>query len=214
VSACGEKAIDYERRSAILSYLLAVLAGLLLSGVLIIDFRKVDVSPPRRVLSNVLNILVMTGVCIAAVYNNGLTYRFIIYAMLGVNLLYISNSDIREQTVSYETICISVICALAVLAFNKDNAWWNYILTGVGFTLVFMLISRVTRSAVGIGDALITGSIGLYLGFFHTLVVVILALLLGGVLSLILFILKKVTRQTPLPFAPFLAAGFLVSILI
>ena len=198
----------------LIRYILAVFIGSLLAGIINIEFRKKDVSPIRRMASVIINNLAMICICLLSVYYYGYTYRFIIYAMLSVNLLYISNCDIREQIVSYETITVSVICGLGVLIYNKDNVWWNYILSGIGFTVAFMLISRMTRSAVGIGDAFIVGVIGLYLGFFHTLAVVISALLLGGIISIILMLLKKVTRQTPLPFAPFLTAGFVVSILI
>jgi prepilin signal peptidase PulO-like enzyme (type II secretory pathway) len=144
---------------------------------------------------------------------HGFTYRFVIYAMLAVNLIYISNIDIREQAVSHEIIITSYICGLCVLIWNKDLAWWEPLLSGAVYGLVFALISRATHSALGFGDALITGAIGVYLGFFHTLIVVVYAVIFGGLLSLILFILKRVTKQSTLPFAPFLAIGFFASII-
>ena len=198
----------------LIGYILAVLTGLLLAGIINIEFIKKDISPVIRLASVIVNTVAMAGFCLLFVYFFGLTYRFIVYTMLTVNLLLISNYDIREQSVSRETVIVSVICALAVLVYNKDSVWWDLILTGIGFTAVFILISRITRSAIGIGDAFITGVIGLYLGFFHTVTVIFLALLLGGVISIILFVMKKVSRKTPLPFAPFLAAGFLVSIIL
>ena len=198
----------------ITEYILAGLIGLLFAGIINIDFRKKDVSPMRRVLSMAANAIIMVCLCLICAHYYGVTYRFVIYTMLAVNLLYISNYDIREQAVSYEIIIVSVICALAVLVYNKDNTWWNYILSGIGYAAVFMMISRMTRSAIGIGDAFITGVIGLYLGFFHALIVVFYAFLLGGLISIILFLMKKVSRQTTLPFVPFLTAGFIVSILL
>lgn len=195
-------------------HMCAAIIGLLLAGVINLDFRKKDMSPVSRRASIVINIISMMCVCMLVVHYYGFTYRFVVYTMLSVNLLYISNYDVRERSVSRETIAAAVVCGLAVLIYNKDSAWWNYILSGIGFAAVFMLMSRMTRGAIGAGDALITGVIGLYLGFYHTLAVVIFALLIGGIVSIVLFIMKKVTRQTPLPFAPFLAAGFVVSMLI
>ena len=198
----------------LIRYILAVLIGIFLAGIINMEFKKNDTSPIRRTASITINIIAMICICLILAFHAGLTYRFIVYSMLSANLLYISNCDIREQAVSYETIAVFIMCSLAVLIFNKDNVWWNYILSGIGFSALFILISRLTRSAIGIGDALIIGAIGLCLGFYHTFAVVIFALLLGGIISIILFLLKKVTRQTTLPFAPFLTAGFLVSILI
>ena len=194
--------------------IIAAFIGLLLSAVVNRVFRSKDAIPNRRTASMIINAIIMAGSCSLFCYYYGFTYRFIIYTMLTVNLLYISNYDIREQTVSFEMIAAAVVCALAVLIYNKDNIWWNYIVSGIGFTLIFVLVSRLTRGAIGIGDALITGVIGLYLGFYQTLAVIIYALFISGIVSLVLFIMKKVSRQTPLPFAPFLTAGFLVSVLI
>jgi len=185
----------------------------LLSGIVNIGFRKKDVSPVYRVASSIINTVIMLYICLFSVHYYGLTYRFIVYNLLAVNLLYISNYDIREQTVPLKSISVSVLCALAVLVWNKDNAWWIYILSGLAYGITFLLISRITRGALGTGDALIIGTIGIYLGFLHTLAVLFYAFFLGGIFSLILFIMRKASRQTSLPFAPFLTAGFLVSIL-
>ena len=198
----------------IINYVLAGLIGILLSGITIIDFYKSDETITRRVASNVINPLVMMIVCLFSVHYFGFTYRFIVYSMLAANLLYISNCDIREHSVTIETIIVSVLCALSVLLWNRDNAWWNYILSGIGYTFVFLLVSRFSRNAFGQGDALIIGIIGLYLGFSHTFASLFFGLFFGGLFSLVLFTMKKVSRHTPLPFAPFLTAGFIVSILL
>ena len=198
----------------IIRYAEAGLAGLLLSGIINIDYIKTDLPPVYRVTSSIVNSVIMPGLCLIFVHYYGFTYRFIVYSLLAVNLLYISNYDIREQNVSLESITVSVLGALAALVWNRDNAWWFYILSGIAYGIVFLLASRITRGALGPGDALIIGTIGLYLGFLHTLTVVFYALFLGGIISLILFIMRKVSRQTPLPFAPFLTAGFIVSILL
>jgi prepilin signal peptidase PulO-like enzyme (type II secretory pathway) len=191
---------------------LAALIGLPFAFIININFNKA-ISRRRRAVSNAANVFAMAGACVLFVYYYGLTYRFVIYVMLTVNLLYMSNCDIREKAVSRETIIVSVICALAALIWNKDSAWWACVASGLGFAGIFMLVSRITRGSIGSGDALIIGVIGLHLGFFHALAVIFYALLLGGVLSLILFLMKKVSRRTSLPFVPFLTAGFLVSIL-
>ena len=161
-----------------------------------------------------VNVILMTGMCLLFAWLYGFSCRFIIYTVLTANLLYISNRDIRERAVSFEAIAVSAACGLAVLLFNKDNNWWNYILSGIGFAVFFILISRITKNAIGAGDALIIGVIGLFLGFYHTLSVIFFGLSLGGIAALALVAAKKVSRNTPLPFAPFLTAGFLVSILI
>ena len=198
----------------VVRYVLACFIGLLLAGVVSLDFIKPDESPFRRNISCAVNAAFMLGICILSVHFYGFTYRFIIFSMLAVNLLYVSNSDIREQVVSFSSLAVSVFCALAVLIWNKDSLWWVYMISGIGYALLFLLVSRITRSAFGQGDALIIGSIGLYLGFIHASAVLFYAFLIGGIISLILIFMKKVSRQTPLPFAPFLAAGFLVSILL
>jgi prepilin signal peptidase PulO-like enzyme (type II secretory pathway) len=140
--------------------------------------------------------------------------RCVVFAALASNLVYMSNYDIRYKAVSNEVLIVGAVCALCVLVWNDETAWWSLLLAGVIYFGVFAAISKITKGALGMGDAMIIGVIALYLGLLSTLFVVFYAVVLSGLLSFVLFLTKRVTKETTIPFAPFLCAGFFACIIV
>lgn len=81
----------------------------------------------------------------------------------------------------------------------------------VFFSTVF-LIAVATTKGMGIGDIKLAAVIGYCLGFFKTLCTFILASLAGIIFFITLRLFNKKTSK--IPFAPFTAAGYLLSELI
>lgn len=84
---------------------------------------------------------------------------------------------------------------------------------GIGVGLLFLLVSRVTREGMGYGDSWTILILGIYLGLWKLLEVLLAAFLFLGIAAVICLSLKKISRKYKLPFIPFLAAGYLCSIL-
>ncbi len=81
-------------------------------------------------------------------------------------------------------------------------------LGGVALGVLFLALSRFSGGKIGAGDALILMVSGIYLGIFENLRFMMLGMLLAAGLSVLLLLLKKVRRNTALPFAPFLMAAY------
>jgi leader peptidase (prepilin peptidase) / N-methyltransferase len=64
---------------------------------------------------------------------------------------------------------------------------------------------------MGEGDPYIAGIIGLWLGLFMSIVFMVISFALGGVIALILLILKKKRKGQVIPFGPVLYLGFLIT---
>ncbi|MGH9069066.1 MAG: prepilin peptidase [Acidimicrobiales bacterium] len=85
----------------------------------------------------------------------------------------------------------------------------------VAFAALFA-IHLVQPRGMGFGDVRLAGLIGLFLGWFslgQVAVGLFLGFLLAGVVGLALMALGRAGRKTRVPFAPFLAAGAMVSVL-
>lgn len=103
-------------------------------------------------------------------------------------------------------ICASVTVLVFVLCFQKSMLWSR--LWGGALGIVFFLISKYTREAVGYGDSWLILLLGVYLGRYEALQVLLVAAL--GVAIYALFCLWKHhwKRDVTIPFAPFLAAAY------
>lgn len=83
---------------------------------------------------------------------------------------------------------------------------------GLGFGL-FYLVYCFSRGGMGGGDVRLAGMLGLALGWRKLLLALLVAFVAGAVVSVLLLLLKRVTRKDPMPFGPFLAAGGYVAAL-
>jgi len=88
---------------------------------------------------------------------------------------------------------------------------------GAGVLFVFYLVLALAKpGGMGLGDVKLAGVIGLYLGWlgWGPLVVgVAAAFVLGGIVGIVLILIRRATRSSGIPFGPWMLAGAWVGIL-
>lgn len=97
------------------------------------------------------------------------------------------------------------------IIFNilTDGHSLGSVIGGVIIGIILVLISIVTRGKVGIGDGLMVSVLGLYLGFWDNLFLLMTSLFLSAIFAVLLIIIKKEDRSYQIPFIPFLLIGFI-----
>ena len=85
----------------------------------------------------------------------------------------------------------------------------------IGMTLgaVLVAVSKWSKEALGIGDALLILMIGMGMGIYQTALVVFYALFVTSVVCAVLLMMKRVGKKTRIPFVPFLLLGYVGGIL-
>ena len=81
----------------------------------------------------------------------------------------------------------------------------------------FIIISAIwffTKGKIGLGDAKLSAFIAMAIGLFGWFIALFVAALSGLLFALTSIKLKKSSFRDPLPFAPFLALGCVVSVLV
>jgi leader peptidase (prepilin peptidase) / N-methyltransferase len=94
----------------------------------------------------------------------------------------------------------------------------NHILgmvSGAGVLVALGLLSKILYGTFGFGagDIKLIAAMGLFLGFELTLLTLIAAIFMGGCLAIVGLALKKLDRQSKLPFGSFLGIAFILVIL-
>lgn len=120
--------------------------------------------------------------------------------------------DFRDRIIPNELMLASAICGL-VFAFLPGLQGWSDALIGAGVGFgVLLLLAIVFRGGMGMGDVKLAGVMGLFLGWPEVATALMVAFLVGGVVSLLLLVLRVVRRKDHIPFGPFLAAGGAVAL--
>lgn len=137
-------------------------------------------------------------------------------AIAGVVLTYI---DIRVQLLPNAIVLPSypvviVLLALGALVTGEWVAFGRALAAGAALWSLFALVVLFHSAGMGFGDVKLVGLLAMPAGWFGVLEVLLglfLAFCLGGLVALVLLLLRRVHRRSPIPFGPFLIVGFLAA---
>ena len=113
---------------------------------------------------------------------------------------------------------LGIVCIIAYQDKNLDYLKMRligFVAGGLVIWLIALIGSAIMRKkAMGMGDVKLMAIIGLYLGAFPELLMVIgLSAFSGAVIGTLLIVTGKKSRQSPIPYGPFLAGAAVVVLL-
>lgn len=118
-------------------------------------------------------------------------------------------SDIRFRKVP--TVCLiigGVLAAVYCLVFQREQ--WVLSAMGLLAGVVFTLISKVTKEGIGYGDSILICILGVYLGLWSLLEMLLITWVLVAVAAMVVLIKKRCSRKATIPMMPFLMLGYIV----
>jgi len=176
--------------------------------------RYCGASIPKRVLLVELATAVMfLGLYLYFGLNAELAIAIFYFSLLLVILLI----DLEHQIILNVIIYPLAACVLAINALTPEMAFTPGFLNGLaggGAGLVlFMLIVLFSRGGMGLGDVKMAGLMGFMLGFPNVFVGIFLAVVTGGIVAVVVLMLKRKNRKQAIPFGPFLSLGTMAALL-
>ncbi len=160
----------------------------------------------------------------------GLSVSFAFIAFYGCLFLIIGIIDLEHHLIldkiSYPAMVMVLIIAVfqlppELISLNLGWPWAGIVSSlmggamGLSFLLLayFLTFAIYKREAIGFGDVKLAALIGLATGPRLVFLALTLGAILGGVLGIILLLLKLKERKEPLPFGSFLAISTLLTLL-
>ena len=147
----------------------------------------------------------------------GFSVHYASLVIFSVLLILISFMDIEHMIIPDFLMLIGIGLGIAysIYAGNLTES-----LVGICFGFLFMFILGgsaklvMKKEALGDGDIKLMVMLGANLGIERTLLSVLGASIMGAAVGIILILFEKLKKEDYIPFAPFLALGAVVSILI
>jgi len=148
---------------------------------------------------------------ISVIYFLKLPSQLFIYHLALLYLaLFIAVVDLKTKTVPLTIIAFGLILVVPLkIIFNQPEILEPIIAAISGFSFFYLLYKFVPGS-VGLGDAFFSALVGLFLGTTGIFITIISGFILGGLITTILLMLKRVDRKTKIPMVPFLTAGVIL----
>ncbi|MBM4460071.1 MAG: prepilin peptidase [Chloroflexi bacterium] len=129
-------------------------------------------------------------------------------------LLLIAAIDLDVRLVLNEVLLVGAGLAL----LHAAAAGWSRLalaLIGGGLALgLFLLLALLQRGAMGAGDVKLAGLLGLMFGYPAALQALLLGVIVGGVVAAALLLTRRLGRKALIPYAPFLSAGGILTLLL
>ena len=115
---------------------------------------------------------------------------------------------------------VAIVAVLLVLASALTGEWLRLawaLAGGAGMFALYFVLALISPKGMGMGDVKFAAPLGLALGWFGWSVWVVglaAGFIIGGIVSLIALLLRRVTLRGSIPFGPSMLAGALVAILV
>ena len=145
--------------------------------------------------------------------------RSITDAIVALWLLMLGFIDFKDKIIPNTMIISGIVFWLGislVKILSKPSIWLDIIMPSlIGAFLcggILLLVAFIAKNALGMGDVKLFSVIGLLYGFTSTYSILVVTVFIMAIVSIVLLVAKKATRKTAIPMAPFVAAGFLLSV--
>jgi len=125
-------------------------------------------------------------------------------------LMIISFYDIRYGLIYDRLVILLALLSLYPL-FAGDISWENALLGSIMGSSLLEALRYLSRGGLGFGDVKFVAALGLWLGIENILLCLLLASMLGVLYGVGMLLGRRMQRNTPIPFGPFLALGALLA---
>lgn len=127
----------------------------------------------------------------------------------GLYLFMLSVADVRIRKLPVWILAAGGVAACAVRIYQRGIPV-ILVLAGAAVGVVFLAVSKVTEEGFGYGDSLLILVLGIYLGFWNLLGILLGAFLLCSLFAIAALAYHRFHRNTGYPFVPFLMASYIV----
>lgn len=172
------------------------------------DFKKLLLRPVGIIFAGLWLLLTLILIFICDIPGQYIQIADAILS-LGVIAVVDVKRHIIPNIITIAFLCSQLLCQFFITAQMLD--WLNAVFSII--VLVFlMLISRMTKEQLGMGDVKLIAVMNLMYGLSFTVYSMMLSMIIMLLFSLPLLVLKKINLKSSLPFAPFYAIGSCVFI--
>lgn len=148
----------------------------------------------------------------ASYWHFGLTPALLKYIPILSVLLIISVIDLAIKKIP--NIFVSIILGWALLwqLCSPALPWLDALLGMVAGGGVTFLVALLSRGGMGGGDIKLLAALGFLTGWLNLIPLFFIAVLLGAAVGVALIAIQKKNGKTALPFGPFIAAAYLITL--
>ena len=128
-------------------------------------------------------------------------------------LILISLIDYKTQIIPDGLVGVIAVSGALYNLLYAPQGIMDMLFGGAAGFAVMLLIFLISRGGMGGGDVKLSAAVGLWLGMEGTLLFLLLAFIMGGIISMMLLVSGVKSKGDAIPFGPFLCLAAFVTVL-
>ena len=131
--------------------------------------------------------------------------------ILLVILVLIGVADTKEKRIPNRLLLIMLAGIVPACLLQGQLRFWDRLLGSLLVCGILLFICFLKTGAFGAGDVKLLAVSGLYLGVGKNLAALVIGVILAGIFCVVGILMKRIDRESEIPFGPFLCAGIALS---
>ena len=153
----------------------------------------------RKPLLFLLLLLCLGKACITV------TLPALLYFTFAITILcYVTVTDF-EQHVIFDSMLLPMTAFGICYTLHMQLPLWEHFAAAFGGSLLFFLLSLLTKGAISGGDIKLIATIGFWMGWKSLLSVILYGAISGGIAAAILLLTRQTTRKEYIAYGPYYA---------
>lgn len=138
-------------------------------------------------------------------------YLLIETIITGIFLTICTYTDLKGKCIN---ICICLMFGVIGMVYRCifENSNLLSLLQAMIPGIFVMLVSILSKEGIGKGDAIVIGTIGLYIGGINTIIILFNGVIVSCITGIIFIAFMKKEKGYRLPFVPFLTLAFIFQV--
>lgn len=141
----------------------------------------------------------------------GFQFEVIVIWFLISLLVIITISDLLYMIIPNKVLLFFLPLLIVGRIISPLSVWWDSILGAILGFLILFFIALISKGGMGGGDIKLFFLLGIILGVEKTILTLVLAAIIGLIVSTFVLLLFKKERKTPIPFGPSIALATLIA---
>lgn len=154
----------------------------------------------------------ITGILFAMSYVKfGWNIELLIALVFISMLMIVTVSDIRYMIIPNRILLFYVPIFIFLRMIHPLDPWWSSIIGGILGYVMIAIIIFISKGGMGAGDMKLLAVSGIVLGMQTILLAFLIACLTGAIVGGFLLLIKKIKRNQPIPFGPYIVIGIVIA---
>lgn len=175
----------------------------------------------KKLLWFLIFVIINVIECFTFDYYNYVEIKHYKYMFLTDMLLIIAYIDFKQKIIPNKLLlimlCFRTLLFLAEYVLYGEMVLSSFVISIISMLiggLIFLICGFIIKNSIGMGDVKLMATVGFCMDISTLFSCMLSSLILASIVGIVMIILKKLNSKDAIPFAPYMATGTIITLLL